>query len=83
MTEATIASSKKIIGAPCKLYKLTSVSNTNTLTTDFGTVSAAFITTYDSLVTGTPTYASYTVSNGTLTIYVPIECSMDVLVWGR
>ena len=83
MTEATQVASKKIIGAPMILYKLSSVSNAYTLTTTFGEVKAAFISTYDPNITGTPVYASYTKSGSTLTFYVETSTSMDVLVWGQ
>ena len=79
MAAATIAASKKIIGAPFKLYHLTNLSDTNTLTTDFGTVRAAFVT----ALSATPSYVSTIISGSTITFYVFETCHADVLVWGE
>ena len=79
MTEATQLASKKIVGAPFKLYKLTSLSDAYTLTTDFGNVKAAFVTTTSSI----PTYLSTVISNSTITFYCMDTCDADVLVWGE
>ncbi len=79
MAAATIAASKKIIGAPFKLYKLTNLSDTNTLTTDFGNVRAAFVTTTSSI----PTYLSTVISGSKITFYCKDTCNADILVWGE
>ncbi|HEU04638.1 MAG TPA: hypothetical protein ENH95_05955 [Nitrosopumilus sp.] len=79
MAAATIVSSKKIIGAPFKLYKLTNLSDTNTLTTDFGNVRAAFVTTTSSI----PTYLSTVIDGSKITFYCRDTCNADVLVWGE
>ncbi len=83
MTEATQSASKKIIGAPMMLYKLTAVSDTNTLTTSFGKVRAAFISTFDPDESGSPTYVSYTSSGAVITFQTIAEIDLDVLVWGE
>ncbi len=79
MTAAEIAASKKIIGAPFKLYKLVSLSDTYTLTTDFGSVRAAFVTTTSSI----PTYLSTVIDGSKITFYCKDTCNADVLVWGE
>jgi len=79
MTEAARLPTKEITGFGWRLYKLASVSDTNTLTTDFGTAHAVFI----SSTSGNPTYISYTVSGGTITFETPMTCNLDVLVWGE
>lgn len=83
MTEATQIASKKIVGAPMKLYRLSSVSDTNTLTTTFGSVKSVFISTYDIAEPGLANYVSYTLSGGTITFETLSICNMDVLVWGE
>lgn len=62
-----------------KLYKVINISDTNTLTTDFGTVRAAFVQVYSS----TPTYISTTISGSTITFETLQVCHADVLVWGE
>ena len=79
MAAANIVASKKIIGAPFKLYKLASLSDTQTLTTDFGTINAAFVTT----TSGIPTYLSTVISGSKITFYCRDTCDADVLVWGQ
>ena len=80
MTEATQLSSKKIIGAPFKLYKLDEVSHTQTLTTSFENVKAAFISVIEAT---TPIYVSCTISGSTITFYNYELADYDVLVWGE
>ncbi len=82
MSEATQLASKKIIGAPIKLYKLDEVQDGDYLIPSFGKVWAVFIQVIE---TGTPTYASYMLSDDNkITIYLESnDVDLDVMVWGE
>lgn len=82
MTAATIIASKEITTVSgMKLYKLSSLADTNTLVVPFGKVWAVFI---QPSVATTPVYASYTVSGSTITFEMSgTATEADVMVWGE
>ncbi len=82
MSEATKLASKKIIGAPIKLYKLDEVQDGDYLIPSFGKVWAVFIQVIE--VT-TPQYASYTLSNNNKITFElsGSDIDLDVMVWGE
>ena len=81
MTEATRLASKKIIGAPIKLYKLDEVQDGDVLTTDFGKVWSAFVQVIEA---STPVYVSTTIAGGVITFELSSsDVDLDVMVLGE
>ncbi len=82
MAEATQLASKKIIGAPMKLYKLDEVQDGDYLIPSFGKVWAVIIQVIEAT---TPRYVSYTLSNNNkITFELSAnDIDLDVLVWGE
>ncbi len=81
MTEATQLASKKIIGAPIKLYKLDEVQDGDILTTSFGKASSVFVQVIEA---STPVYVSTTIDGGVITFELSSnDVDLDVMVWGE
>ncbi len=81
MSEATQLASKKIIGAPLKLYKLDEVQDGDYLIPSFGKVWAVFTQVIEA---STPTYASYTLDGNKITFELQAsDVDLDVMVWGE
>ena len=82
MTAVTLLASKEITSLQgWKLYKIDEAQDADTLVVPFGKVWAVFIQVIE---TGTPQYASYTVSGSTITFELSAnDVDLDVLVIGE